>query len=112
MAFTIKRNDLRPYLPFQFFQADGVTPLNVTSATAINFVCRVKGSTVDDPPKFKKLVTMTDAAQGLGEYRWSGTDTDTAGDFEYEFEITWPGPEPQTIPADSYFALVIVDDVG
>ena len=112
MAFFIKRNDLLPTLPVQFFEADGVTPLPMESAVAVNMVCRAKGAGVDDPPKFKKPLTLLDAATSLYEYRWSGTDTDTAGDFEYEFEIEWPGTKPQTIPADSYFTLTVVDDIG
>lgn len=112
MAFIIKRNDLRPYLPFRFFEPDGVTGLDVSAATEINLVCRAVGAGVEAAPKFKKPVDMTNAAAGIGEYRWSADDTDTPGQFEYEFEITWPGGEPQTIPADSYFQLTVVDDVG
>lgn len=109
MPFTIKRHDRRPYLQFQLFEADGVTPLDTTAAIEINFVCRAKGS---PDMKFKSPVSMLDALSGRGEYQWAATDTDTAGDFEYEFEIAWPNAEPQTIPADSYLSLVVVEDIG
>jgi hypothetical protein len=112
MAFNIKRNDLRPYLPAQFFQPNGVDPLPLDQALAVNIVVSPKGAAPEDPPKFKKACVITDALAGQIEYRWSGTDTDTAGDFSYEFEISWPNAEPQTIPADAYLDLVIVDDLG
>jgi len=112
MAFLIKRHDLRPYLPVEFFEPDGVTPLDVSDADEINMVCRAKNATSEAPPKFKKPVFMIDATIGDGEYRWSGNDTDTSGTFNYEFEILWPGGIPQTFPADSYFELVVADDLG
>jgi hypothetical protein len=112
VAFKIKRNDRRPYLDAQFFQPDGITPLNISSASKVSMVCRLKGTGVDDPPKFKADCIVVDAALGRVQYRWSATDTDTPGTFEYEFEISWTGGELQTLPQDGYFSLIILDDVG
>src|ERR1044072_2092533 len=101
MAFTMKRNDLRPYLDAQFFEPDGVTPLDLTSATAVFMVCRLKGTAPADPPKFKKECDIAaPPTSGVVQYRWEDTDTDTVGQFEYEFEIQWPGVEAQTLPQD------------
>jgi len=109
----MKRGDRRPYVPVQFFQPDGVTPLDVSGADVINFVCRVKGAAEDDPPIIKSPITLLDPLLGDGEYRWAVGDTDTPGQYEYEFEITWTaGLEPQTIPQDSFFDLIIIDDAG
>lgn len=108
----MKRGDRRPYLPFQFFEPDKVTPLDVSGALVINIVVRVKGADPADPPVFKSPVTMTDEVQGIGDYRWAAGDTDVEGNYEYEFEITWPNAEPQTIPQDSFFALTIIADAG
>lgn len=112
MAFVMKRGDRRPYIPFQFFEPDGVTPLDVTGATVINIVVRLKGADPASAPVIKAPVTMSDAPNGIGEYRWAVGDTDTADNYEYEFEITWPNAEPQTIPQDSFFDLVIIADAG
>lgn len=108
MAFTIKQNDLRPNLPFQLFQADGVTPLNLTAATSVSLAVRSKGGAV----KFKKACTLVTPASGLGYYDWADDDTDTAGQFEYEFEILWNDGSPQTVPVDKYLELTIVDDIA
>jgi hypothetical protein len=109
VAFLIKQNDRRPYLPAQFFLPDGETPLDLTSVATVNLAVRPKGS---ETVSFKKPCVIVDAPLGEVEYRWSADDTAEAGEYEYEFEITWPDAEPQTIPTDTYFALVVVDDIA
>jgi hypothetical protein len=104
----MKQGDLRPNLPFQLFQADGVTPLDVSTATSVSIVVRAKGGAL----KFKAECDLTDAAEGEGIYDWVEGDTDTAGAFEYEFEILWNDGSPQTVPVDKYLDLTIVDDIG
>lgn len=112
MAFYIKRNDRRPSLTAQFFQADGVTPLDLSSAASVSMVVRPTGAGIDDAPKFKSSCTVVNSATGQISYTWNSGDTDTAGTFDYEFEITWASGITQTIPADTYFTLVVVDDIG
>lgn len=112
MAFLMKRHDLRPYIPVQFFQPDGETPLDTTAASAISMICRVTGAPSNAAPKFKKPLTEIDAVLGKYEYQWTGNDTDTTGRYAYEFEIIWPNGDPQTFPADAYFELIVADDLG
>lgn len=111
MAFRIKQGDTLPNLPFQIFEPDGVTPTNLTGAT-VNMVVRTKPGTNATPVLFKKPCTLTSAALGQGVYDWDDGDTDVGGNFEYEFEITWPDTNVQTVPVDTYLDLVIVDDIG
>lgn len=110
MAFIMKRGDLRPNLPFQIFQADGETPLDLTTVESISLAMRHKAG--DPPLDFKKECVIADAENGLGYYEWVDGDTDTAGEYEYEFEIIWSDGDPQTVPVDSYFELVIIQDVA
>lgn len=112
MAFKIKRHDLRPYLPAQFFKPDGTTPLPLSAAVAVYFIVRSKTAATDAAPLLRKPCVITDAVNGLVEYRWAVGDTDLSGNFNYEFEIMWPNAEPQTIPADSYLDLIVLDDLG
>lgn len=109
MAFIIKQGDLRPNLPFQIFEADEVTPLDLTTATSVSIVVRKKGDTV---VLFKDTCDLTNAAQGLGVYDWKVGDTAEAGQMEYEFEILWQDGSPQTVPVDRYLEMTIVDDIG
>ena len=120
MAVVMKRGDLRPYL-FAVLEKPTVpvpdpanpahwAPLDeIALATVINFVMRRKG---ENEVVQKAPCTILVAAEGTIEYQWQPGDTDDAGEFEYEFEITWPNAEPQTIPRDSYFDLTIVPDIG
>ena len=115
MAFKMKQNDTLPMLPFRILQPDGVTPQDLTLATSVSMVVRVKGSAPTAPPLFKKPCTMLAQSGGnigRGYYNWDPADTATAGAFEYELEIIWNDGEIQTVPADSYLDLVIVDDIG
>lgn len=50
---------------------------------------------------------IVDAATGVVEYSWAAIDTDTAGTFLGEFEITLAGLG-QTVPADPRNNVVVV----
>lgn len=112
MAFLMKRHDLRPYIPVQFFQPDGETPLDLSAAQEMTMIVRVQGAPSNATPKFKKDLSPVDLESGKCEYQWTGNDTDSTGRFNYEFEIVWPTGEPQTFPADTYFELIVADDLG
>lgn len=75
-------------------------------------VSQAGSNNVNAAPLFKSTCVITDAPNGRIEYRWAGTDTSVNGQFSYEFEILWPNAEVQTVPADSYLTLVVVDDLG
>lgn len=111
MAFAIKRHDLRPNVAAQFFKADGVTPLPLDDASGVYFVMRIKNAPLDTPPVIKRICAFVDRTLGKVEFEWESGDTDTAGKYEYEFEIDWNG-RPQTIPPNGFFALQIFDDAG
>lgn len=122
MAFLMKRGDLRPYLPAVLEKpkpgvanpnpasaADWEPLVEIADATSINFVMRRKG---DPAVVVKRPATIVDVASGAIEYHWQASDTAEAGEFEYEFEILWPGAEPQTVPVDGYYLLTIIEDIG
>lgn len=85
----LSKNDLQPYYAATVKNADG-TAVNLTGAA---IVCTMKpegGST----PKITRQstgISITDAVNGQFEYRWQTGDTDTAGAYNIEFEVT-----PQT----------------
>jgi hypothetical protein len=111
MAFIIKQNDTLPYLYFQFFEPDAVTPLDLTGA-AVSLVMRKVGAVPEAAPALKKACVVSSPLEGIGYYQWDAADTAESGDFEYEFEIVWGDGGVQTIPADAYFKLTVVDDIG
>jgi hypothetical protein len=111
--FKIKRHDRRPYLPFYLLEPDGVTPLvGLANATSVFIVVGIDSPDQELAAVFKRACVVVNAATGYCEYHWSAVDTVTAGEFIFEFEITWPGGELQTIPQDGYLSLIIYDDLG
>lgn len=85
----LTKNDLQPYYSVTVKNADG-TAVNLTGAAIVCTMKPVGGST----PKINRQnagIAITDAVNGQFEYRWQTGDTDTAGAYNIEFEIT-----PQT----------------
>lgn len=111
MAFRIKQGDTLPNIPFQIFKPDGVTPEDLTGAD-VSIVVRTKGGTNATPVLFKKPCDITDALLAKGVYDWDAGDTAVAGNYEYEFEITWADGNIQTVPVETYLELLIIDDIG
>lgn len=108
MPFLLKQHDLKPRLNFQFFQPDGTTPLNLTTATSVSIVLKMKGGSFIA----KRAVTIQTPATGICYYDWTLTDTDVAGTLQYEFEIIWNDGDPQTVPVDTYLEATITADLG
>ncbi len=108
MSFPIKRNDLRPRWRAQL-TANG-DPVDFTTAVAARFIMKKDANVKID----RALMTFVDAAAGIVEYAWTGTDTDTSGAFNAEVEVDWGGTpaEYQTFPSTGYFAVLINDDLG
>lgn len=111
MAFEIKRHDASPVLRRVLLDGNGV-PINLTTATGVNFVMAPKSALPDDPPALKKAAFINDPVAGDVEYRWVVADTTVAGDFNGEFEIVWGDGTPQTVPTHGYIDITINDDLG
>lgn len=104
MPFTIKRNDRRPRYRVNL-TTDG-TPADLSAATSVKFLMK-QGSTL----KVSQPATIVDPLTGLVEYAWAAGDTDTPGEYNVEFEVSW-GLETQTFPSVGYFTCTIESDLG
>jgi hypothetical protein len=109
MAFKMKRHDTLPNLPFQIFEPDGTTPLDLANATDVYLAVRYKR---DLTVLFKNRTVIDDEVNGIGHYSWSGADTIEEGEYQYEFEIQWADGNIQTVPVDSYLDLIIISDIA
>lgn len=81
----ITKNDLQPYYYVQATDAAAVV-INITGATIYCTMKQVDATTI----KINRQTTginITDAVNGLFEYRWQAGDTDTVGEYYIEFEI-------------------------
>lgn len=113
MPFYIKQNDTRPrYVAtlLDNFGEPDQAPINLTNATSVKFLMRSTGNA--GSPKVTAAAAITSAASGIVTYTWVAGDTDTIGEFDVEFEITWSDGGVETVPNDGYLSVVIEDDLG
>jgi len=103
--FVIKKSDLRPALRVQCTHGGDNSVVDLTAASVV-FYMKTRGAT----PAIKvngSACVLIDAANGIVEYRWAGTDTDTVGFYDAEFRVTLPGALPSTFPGDQYIEVEV-----
>lgn len=106
--FNIKENDTTPALKVALRDArNRVRPL--TGATVVfhmrlasDLVVKITGGSVG----------VQDASLGIVSYTFSASDTDTAGIYEAEFQVTYSDGTIETFPNDDYIKVIVVDDVA
>ena len=106
--FYIKQFDTRPAITAHLTDANDAA-VNLTGAL-VKFNMRV------DPAGATKISLGTsvidDAEAGQVSYSWSATDTNTADDYEAEFQVTFAGGAVQTFPGRNWIAVHIIDDIA
>ena len=107
-TFFIKQNDTTPALSVFLQDARG-RPINLTGATIV-FHMRLES---DLSVKISGgSVTTVSATQGNVSYTFSASDTDTSGNYQAEFQVTFSGGAVETFPNDDYIKVIITDDVS
>ena len=107
-TFYIKANDTASFITRDLKDAFGA-PVNFTGA-AVVFSMRVK-------PAGAMKVTRQDgvivtAGTGRVRYEWLAANTDTADEYEGEFQVTYANGKIQTFPNDGHIPIVVTDDIG
>ena len=108
--FPIKKGDLVPAITATLMQQVGTAtpiPIDLTTASSVKFAMSTNGGT----PKVDAAATVVSAAAGTVKYTWAGTDTDTAGVYNAEWQIVWPSGK-QTVPGSGYDKIVIEADIA
>lgn len=106
MAFVLKKGDTSPVLEATFKDYDG-TAVSIISATV-----KILVKTLDGVSVVNSAMTITDGINGVAEYGWQSGDTDTAGTYKVEFEVTFDNGSVETFPNTGYEMLVIKEDLG
>ena len=105
--FYIKKDDTRPAIIANLTDANDAA-VNLTGA-AVKFNMRV------DPAGSVKInlgsAIIEDAEAGQVSYPWTSSDTDTADDYEAEFQVTFVGGAVQTFPGRNWIAVHVIDDI-
>lgn len=105
-TFYIKQNDTGAQLQFE------LTPSSV-DLTGASVVFNMR----DRATKAVKVsrgtaVVVTATVTPTVKYPWQAADTDTAGDFEGEFEVTFVSGQIETYPNDGFIPIHITEDVA
>lgn len=95
--FYIKKGDTAPVIVATLKDSAGA-PINLTGAS-VRFRMRLLLGTV---LKVDAAVTIVDALAGTVSYQWALADTDTAGTYLVEWQITYAGGAVQTVPNASF----------
>lgn len=104
--FWIKKNDTVPVLEAILKDSDGVV-VDVTGAS-IRFHMATIGGTL----KVDDTGSVVDGSAGHVRYEWIAADTDTAGTYLAEWEVTYPNSTIETFPSDGYFEIEILSDLA
>jgi hypothetical protein len=105
--FRVKRNDTEPDVDYTLTDEDGAA-VNLAGAD-VQFHMRFA---FDNTVKVDEPATVADEAAGEVRYEWQQGDTDQAGVFEAEFEVTFSDGEVRTYPNDGHLAVVVVSQVA
>ena len=104
-SFNIKQNDTSPALSVVVADSSG-TAINITGASVIFKMRAVNSSSL----KVNSSATITNASNGVS-YTFSASDTDTAGLFQGEFQVTFSGGAIETFPNSEYISINVLDDL-
>lgn len=105
---TIKRGDTRPFFGVSLVDGSGVEVVLATN-DSVRFSMRESSS---QTVKVNRAVAVFEAGGGDVEYRWQAGDTDTAGEYECEWEVTFADGTIQTFPAYDYDLVYIEGDIA
>jgi hypothetical protein len=101
MAFYIKQNDTSPSVSATLKDAND-TVINLTGCTVMFHM-----EAVDGTLKVDAEMTVTDATGGVVQYDWEVGDTDTAGTYYVEFEVTYGDSAVETFPNNNKEVIII-----
>ena len=107
-TFYIKQNDTASFLTRDLKDAFGA-PVNVTGATVV-FSMRVKPAGTGKVDAQTAVVVA--AGTGRVRYEWTAANTNTADEYEGEFQVTYANGKIQSFPNDGHIPIVITDDIG
>jgi predicted dehydrogenase len=102
MAFSIKQNDTAPSLRATLKNGSG-TVIDLTDATVMFHMKAVGDTSV----KVDAATSIVDAENGIVQYNWTSSDTDTAGSYYAEFEVTYNDGTIETFPNNSNLSISI-----
>ncbi len=108
MTFKIKQGDLDPPLTMRLEEVDddGVRRPIPLPGTSVRLVA---SRMIGGPHKIDAPATILDEANGLVQYAFAGTDTDTKGRYFAQWKITGAGGRERSVPQEGFFEIEVTD---
>jgi hypothetical protein len=103
--------------PFTLKRGDRGRPLVVTLTPDVNIlgatvVLNMRNRDTGAMAITRGAMTILQASPGRVQYDWQAGQTDAAGVYEFEVEVTFANGQPVTYPSDGYWPLIIDPDLG
>lgn len=105
--FTIKRRDQLPEIEVTLKDATGAL-VNLSGST-VRFIMVSKS---DNSTAVSAPATIVNAVGGVVKYSWQVGDTDVAGSYSGEFEVTFVSGKAETFPNARNLVIKIPADLG
>lgn len=106
---NIKKGDRLPAFSVGLEQADG-SAIDLVNVSAVKLYMR---NTDTDVLKVNgSACVIEDAELGLVRYDWAAGDTDVAGAYAAEFEITFVDGRKMTVPTRGALAVNVLENVA
>jgi hypothetical protein len=104
--FFIKQGDTRsPYV--RTLEDANLDPVNLAGAAVVYHMVSLGGAeTVTGP------ATITDAANGQVTYSWQPNDTEVAGIYFAEWQVTFSGGAVETFPNGGHDLVLVSPELG
>lgn len=109
--FEMQRHDRLPSI-------QATLSADLTGAASVKFIMRkasadwVPDFTGGVSPKVNATATIVTPASGVVRYDWLAIDTDTAGSYVGQWQVTWTaGSKPQSFPTKTYHTILIRADL-
>lgn len=108
-SFHLKKDDIDPSLKIRLIDSDTELAFDLTGYTGKFYMALRDTSTV---LKINgSAVNITSEVLGEAQYDWSGTDTDTVGEYLFEFRFT-KSSKTFTMPTVSPGVVIIESKLG
>lgn len=104
--WTMKSGDRLPSIRATL--SSNGAPVDLTLASGVSFIMRMIGASL---PTVNTPAVVVDPASGLVRYDWAINDTSVPGQYQAEWEVTWPDGKLQTFPTLTYHSVDILDDL-
>ena len=107
MTFYVKKNDTAPSLRASL-KDGGDQAIDLSDATVNFHMRKVGASTIKVDAS---AVVIGSSSDGIVQYNWTTADTDTAGTYQGEFEVTYSDGSVESFPNNGYILVEILDDI-